>query len=511
MAASQLDTATSGPVVPNITLGEFVTATLLGFGFLLAILVFRKLQDRSYENWALFFLTPILYSILLVLHTAARNAFGLPVFVNEFLLGNAILFLPFLWFYFCLFQQVFSIRRSQLVNISWHQSHLPILAFFLLVLFNAFQVVLMPAQGWDTLDYYARWGVFLIEFDSLRTADQQTVLAYMNSFSAVAADFTDFGTALRWEHPRHPATPIVLAALSTYLAERSTLGLPPFALHVAMFLSLASCVALTLKVVGVRSQAIVLLMLVLCGTPLLEAHILNLGYADFLNFIIVGVASVSIVLFIRTKNPMMLALSCLFAVSTLQIKNVSILYFIPLAMTIFYAVVNSSLKSHHEFHKKALSRSAHITLFFAGFALLLVIAVDLSISEGAVRFGGLEMEFQVTAVGDLAANISRALFVNASYSVLPIACFILILKFALADRLNNNFEDQLERSSLWLLVFTMALFSLMPNLVASYASAYAAPGSDVGQSRIMLPLIVPAILLAGVSVKEAQSVAEQRD
>ena len=468
-----------------------VVAGLLGMG--VAWLIGQKLCRKGWRTTAMLVaVAPLLVYTLIITFGLAINHLGHAVFIATTPLADTVVATILVLLAGYLLRSAYVQRYSaRFVRIR----QAPIMCWLLfallltLSLIALYQIALGPAAGWDTLDYYARWAKFFIEFDQMRFQPSSSLEQYFNAYGAVGVIAHDSGASLVWMHARHPVMPIALVAMSANYAIPFFALSSPFSTIAILYLTAVFSAAVALRELGLSYRWVFTLAAMIMSVPLVENHSMNLGYSDLINFAAVGLACSLFVFHLTTRQQKFFVLGLLVSLFPLFVKNVGILYTVSLCASVFYVKAREV-----PFIKKY---RAHVALFLGTLSIFFLFY--LGILGNSIVFGGLTMRLEMTPLVVLAKNTIFLLLQLNSFSVLPIVVTVLIFG-SLSFKLTKRSSISRVESALILVVVTMSGLLSLPLLVQEYSSVY----SIIGHSRILIPLVVPAILLLGEVIKKCE-------
>lgn len=329
----------------------------------------------------------------------------------------------------------------------------------------AYQHFLLPAQGWDTYDFWAHWARWLI---------------------GSSHDPSDF-----YNYSRHPIGVVVMQAWAGWCANFWGNGRFIFIPWIFIWI----CIGFMLYGYALLQTGRSLLASIIanCGMSiaLLENHALITGYAELLMAAVLLGSVIWVSEGLKYGNRISISIGLLFALSALSVKNTGILYFS--AIVIALAVVKIASR------RNILGAFSIITIgliFYAlnfGFDILLLgHRLGLIVSENQLILigGGWKLPLVENSLVQVTKNQVYSLLINQSFSTVFVgATLIAVLSFK-SRRLEMRFT---------ILICSLTLFSsFFLQLFTAYGFEHATPESDTGNSRMLLPMI-PVMLTLMVS------------
>lgn len=362
------------------------------------------------------------------------------------------------------------------------------LAFFLgLPVFSVFyQAAISPVSSWDALGLWTTWAEMFLEYEFDPDGYSGRTRAEHGAFS--------------WSHPRHPPTGYHLVAFSGFAFNGSDLirgWLIPWS---AVWLCGAVVVWGAVRELSSSSHVALFSAYAYSALPLLENHAILVGYADFLNAILVTLAVACFSLALATGRRLMWLLAVVLTLSLMLFKNIGVLYVLTVTLPLVAVLLGrwSPLLLVSLF---AATLPMAVWLYFHGFNIDIAgIKVALINGDpGKVIFGGWTMAFDRYPILGVIRNDVWALFINGSFSVVG-TFLVLALLMAMSPK---SFDCSADRHAffygLGAALGLVVVFSL-PQLITSYAESYAIPSSDLGNSRFLLsfgPVVIISLGLLG--------------
>lgn len=236
--------------------------------------------------------------------------------------------------------------------------------------------------------------------------------------------------------------------------------------------------------------------------PLAENHILIAGYADFPMGAALAVTVASLSNLLDLKWPYWLAQVLLGMLAIIALKGTGPFY---------CAAIFGSLITYFVLRRRYLPQVIFLCLFllvFLGWVLANGLDVRLlgnrfgyRIADSLIFFGGQTLMLNSVSIADYSSIVLHSLFVNLSFSVLPILFLIIIL-----NRLWHTASR--EFLSLPLLVIVFGFFGLSLSLFGEFSFNQSIPTHDVLWSRLLLPfvMLVPFLLAEELAGRRTQAV-----
>lgn len=343
----------------------------------------------------------------------------------------------------------------------------------LVALLALYQQALAPTAAWDTLSFWSKWAVELLEFDAGR----------------------DPGLVYDKSHYRHPVTSVYFAAFSGYASSRGVLGYGELGAWWAIWVCGGTIMAGSVWRLSDNQWLAAAVCYGYFSFPLLENHAILDGYADLWIAISVTLAAAHIVLGLSFRRVLHLTLGVLLAIAPIFLKNTGILYTLALlAPLIAIALAKKSIWIPLVFF--TVLGCLGLWFFFQGFDLSLFgrrFAIVWN-DPSQIHFGGYRFNFVVFPWRSIIWNDFYAFFFNQSFSVLAPMAMISAVFYAFLRRRLSTGE---QRSLFFLLAASVALLVLfmIPQLVEYYALRFAVPDGDRGNSRFLLAF-GPLVLLS---------------
>lgn len=348
----------------------------------------------------------------------------------------------------------------------------------LLVSQTIIRVATSPVSSWDALNFWARWGESFLRFDLDPDGFRGKTRAEHGVFPM--------------SHSRHPPTLYHLSAFSGFALAKADLmrgWLVPWS-----FTWLCGALVVWGFVREVSNQRWLSLVAAYfyCSLPLLENHAVLVGYADLWVTVIVTIAAALLALAIHRSNLPIGALGLLLALTPLLLKNTGILYSTAL---IFSLVVMFSVRR---------APKLFVTLLAAAFVFVCWLYINgFDVSAGGQRialiwgeksqiiFGGYTMSFERYPALHILRNELWAFFVNQTFSVTGLLWVCALVLVISGHKL--AFNDRRALSYLLTVCAFLLLAFMLPQMTEQYAERFAAPKSDLGNSRFLMA--VGAIVL----------------
>lgn len=328
------------------------------------------------------------------------------------------------------------------------------------LIFALYNVFLLPAQGWDVLDWWAYAAHWLIESDDL-----------------TGGPF--------FYHDRHPATvPMFLSSL----AKLATLvGVRPlWALcWLLLFIGIILIAVHYCKIQRLDASDCLPAVLALILIPISENHSMIAGYTEML---VAGVMVLgcSFIMAACDKGSIpLLIFGVYIAGLMIFIRNTGLAYFIIILFGVGFSYLSDSASKSRLFDfviVRILWICAPALIFLA------VAAVVANIFE-AVELFGVQLILKPPHALDLFKNIIFAFATNLSFSVAFLS--ILFLIYGVITSI------EITRSSWFICQVLILGFSVVTSIQFSeYGSRISAYDSDTGYSRFIMPVMVCSSLLA---------------
>lgn len=373
--------------------------------------------------------------------------------------------------------------RSQFSKGATDPMNLLFIPFAMLVGFSVYQQLLLPAFGWDSLDFCV-------------------VMAKHYLYS----DATLQGATEPFAYSHYqPITAILIAAYSGYtgsLSDNNQAILLPWLVE---WLTIMMVVYGLINHVSERPK-LALLFAYICGAiPLLENHMLVAGYAEMWLTGVITASAALIVAGLRRDSIVMIITGSLVSLLTLTLKNTGAAYcaalLAPLLLILIFKTVGkwgwALLAVIILPVTWLLSKGFDITIAGNRLALSLESSVRLD-------FAGRVWLFTKHPVADVAWNEFYAFAINSSFSIwLPAFILAMVLWLqTIYPRARITGKDV--SAEVFVFMSTLAiLFALAASqLLTDYGFDHATPHYDTGNSRFTLPAIILGIMFIGLVTSE---------
>lgn len=337
----------------------------------------------------------------------------------------------------------------------WQYSLLMLLLFS--IGHNAYLASLLPAFGWDTLDY---WAVHSIEF-----------INKTSSGVTVGWDFT--GT--------HPPTIAILGAWSAAIANKMDAAGPLYAPWILCWVSIVLCLVGHTYFFSNSPSFSLLVGVIASGLPLGADHSVIGGYADlFLAAGIVGATAVGSVA-IRCNDKSLVIVSCLIGCTSIFYKNIGFLYSI---CVIWPGTAYLICRTH-----LSLKWYAKIALMLPLLGASVLLFVFFVTGESELFIGNRVLRLSLENSHRIPLNFFASQLSNTSFSVtflLAAAVFIAII--TIPSRLT---PELIFVGSVCAINFSLLFFAQL----SDYFFTYSLPESDTSLSRLSLGLSFCALLI----------------
>ena len=325
---------------------------------------------------------------------------------------------------------------------------------------NVWQVVWVPAAGWDTLWYWAE-----ISQDFIHTI-QTTPIP-------------------RWEHEQtHPSTVAIVSAWNAaHIPSAGSFGPAYFSWWLAWISILLMVYGYTEAITN-NTNTSALVAAASASVPLLTNHALLGGYAEI--FLSAGVAGATALLALSLKehNRGFALLGLVLALSCTTLKNTGFIF--GSCVVLGYIVC---LAINRGLGKWLIGLMA---VFALSAGLLVITAGEQTIS---FEIGSRQLTLKLTNAAFIFRNELISLFYNASFSVTALLLLAPIMIFGIS----RGRQGKIDLASLLMpwLTSLILLSMLCTSQLTDYGFLYAIPGNDTGNSRLSLPLMVCTLLIVG--------------
>lgn len=325
---------------------------------------------------------------------------------------------------------------------------------------NVWQVVWVPAAGWDTLWYWAE-----ISQDFIHTI-QTTPIP-------------------RWEHEQtHPSTVAIVSAWNAaHIPSAGSFGPAYFSWWLAWISILLMVYGYTEAITN-NTNTSALVAAASASVPLLTNHALLGGYAEI--FLSAGVAGATALLALSLKehNRGFALLGLVLALSCTTLKNTGFIF--GSCVVLGYIVC---LAINRGLGKWLIGLMA---VFALSAGLLVITAGEQTIS---FEIGSRQLTLKLTNAAFIFRNELISLFYNASFSITALLLLAPIMIFGIS----RGRQGKIDLASLLMpwLTSLILLSMLCTSQLTDYGFLYAIPGNDTGNSRLSLPLMVCTLLIVG--------------
>lgn len=324
--------------------------------------------------------------------------------------------------------------------------------FFLTIVFGylasaSYLAIQSPMFGWDVLDH---WGPVAIDF-----------------YNATQHPNLD---DWRVTYSVHPSTVSILLGLFSSVqlgALQSAATSVPWLMAYGLIIFAAGVHAYR---VGQNINLAFIISMAAAAMPLLIQHVAIFGYAEIFLSALLASGAVALTSLESTSGRFVI---CVFiGLLTCTLKNTGFIYGVIFCAS---AVLAYTIPRN---------RQKPVAMFLAvvAFGILTIMA---GTDQSHVYFiGGREFDLRLSWIKNVPENIMYSAFINISFGIVPaIGAGIALSSWNLIKK-----ED---RAFVFILLLFLGLFSFsVVSQLTSWGAAYATPGSDTGNSRFSLPMMV---------------------
>ena len=338
-----------------------------------------------------------------------------------------------------------------------------LISLALVILFagiNAWQVLWMPAVGWDTL-----WSWAEISKSFINTTQADPTPA--------------------WVHDQtHPSTVAVIAASATaYIPTSGGVG-PVYFSWWLVWLSVLLIIFGYTDAVTKNINASALATVVSASIPLMTNHVILGGYAElFLAAATVG-ATATLVLSLKEQDEKLALLGLLVALSCATLKNTGFVF-----SSCIFIGYTTCLAISRGFGKWVI---LFATVMGVSGALFILTLPSQSMT---FEMGNRQLILELGNAHLIPRNELISLFYNSSFSIIALLLLAPVITFGAPDWKRSDKEV----SSFFMpwLTSVIILGMLCASQLTDYGFLYATPTNDTGNSRFSLPFVVCALLVIG--------------
>ena len=363
--------------------------------------------------------------------------------------------------------------KSGVSNARWTIG-LPILfcAASALALCAVYQGLLLPLSSWDGLGMWGQWSHWFLSFHLTEDG---------------ANGITKVGDAsFPFTHPRHPPTLIHLSAYTSFAFSLSEITRGWWAPWTVIWISGASLVWGLVREFASSQLAAWLAVYIYASAPLLENHAQLTGYAELWTSICVLQATALLTASLLHRSVRLQIIGLAVALLPLLLKNSGVL--IVLTCLASYTFV-AGLEKYKTltFCVVGAILVVFISAYYWGFNIKVFdyqIALQRE-NDAAIIFGGYEMNFKLNSFSKVIKNQSSSLLVKQSFSTSLLIWLITLLLYL---KKQSNLANKEGSAQLYLLLMPLCYLMVFtaPHLVTAYSDRFAAPESDLGNSRFLL-------------------------
>lgn len=325
---------------------------------------------------------------------------------------------------------------------------------------NVWQVVWVPAAGWDTLWYWAE-----ISQNFIHTIQTNPIP--------------------RWEQEQtHPSTVAIISAWNAaHIPSAGGIG-PVYFSWWLTWISILLMVYGYTKAITNNTSTSALVAASSASVPLLTNHALLGGYAEiFLSASVAG-ATALLTLSLKEHNRVLALLGLVLVLTCTTLKNTGFIF--GSCVVLGYL---ACLAINRGLGKWLIGLMA---VFALSAGLLVITAGEQTIS---FEIGSRQLTLELTNARFIFRNELISLFYNASFST---AALLLLAPIMIFGVLGGR-QKKMDLASLLMPWVTslILLGMLCASQLTDYGFLYAIPNNDTGNSRLSLPLVVCTLLLVG--------------
>ena len=344
-----------------------------------------------------------------------------------------------------------------------------------------------PVSSWDGLGLWVTWADFFLQFEIEADGYKGMTRAQSGAFPL--------------SHPRHPPSVYHLSAFTGFLAQSADLirgWLVPWS--VIWFLGSIIVWGVVLEVSSSIYVATLSVFLYVTQ-PLLANHALLVGYADLWITITVTASAACLSLALYKGSPLFWAIGLFMASALLLLKNTGAIYAAALILPL--GLVKLGLTPKNLAGVACVLGGAFATaLTMGGFDISLHGQRLALIADHPLEivFGGRALSLGGSPFSEVLGNTGWALLANQSFNTtfgiwcVGLACVPLARRYA-------GREVYSGLTYLCTVIGCILLAFMIPQLDPQYASVYATPQSDTGNSRFLMAIGPLTLLSLGFSIK----------